>query len=87
MMNEEASIINTTDHDLLIEIRADIRSVRSEVTSIRQAHLDHETRLRLNEASIEQMKGTITGLKWVAGVIGFISVIIESIYYLIGFKR
>jgi hypothetical protein len=84
-MNSENG--NLTDHDLLIEIRSEVRSVRGDISGVKEGQLDHETRIRVNESAIEQMRGAITGVKWFASAIGFIVVLLEGFFYYQGLHK
>lgn len=71
----------TTDHDLLIELKTTMVGL---VAEVRQSNLqnqqslgDHETRLRLLEKGAEQRDGSIKTLKWVVTVIAPVSAVVS----------
>lgn len=76
------------DHDILIEVRTELKALRYDVNEIKDDTKlnisDHETRIRLLEASKNQGKGVdriITGISAVVGA-GFVEIILKVIFHL-----
>lgn len=59
----ESSQLQLTDRDLLLDIRSDVKVMRSTINEIKQLQDDHEARLRNLEGSAERTKGTLIAIK------------------------
>lgn len=83
MADKQLEKTMTSDHDLLIRIdeklTAFVTESRQVTQNITNQVSDHEARLRIQESTIENQKGSIAALRTVFAVVAFLVGAIEPV--------
>lgn len=75
----EIEKLQREDHDLLLSLHGKVDALVTLLNNAKVSIGDHEARLRSLEKDNTDLRGTLTGVRWVLGVVATIVGVIEPL--------